>query len=132
MKFIASLDVLDEMMVYLREQAQKAGMAASLKQKMELACEEAIVNIISYAYDNKAGEIEIECARVRGRFEITLRDWGTPFNPIDVEINPQFGTPIKERKIGGMGIYLIRKIIDEVSYQRNGLENILRLAFNLN
>lgn len=131
MKFTASLDALDEIMAFLRQEAQKVGMAPSLKQKMELACEEAVVNIISYAYDKKAGEIEIECAKVKGRFEITLRDWGAPFNPIDVEINPQFGTPIKERKIGGMGIYLIRKIIDEVSYQRNGSENVLRLAFNL-
>jgi len=131
MEFNASLDSLQEIMDHIREQAEERGIPLPLIHKMELVCEEAIVNIISYAYKKKSGKISILCEKKGMRFEIILRDQGIPFNPIDVDINPQFNTPIQKRKVGGMGIFLIRKIIDEVSYQREGKENILQLAFNL-
>jgi len=129
MEFNASLDSLSGIMDFIREQSEVHGISISLIHKMELACEEAIVNIISYAYKNKPGKIGITCKKDGKRFEITLRDQGVPFNPIDVDINPQFDTPVHERKVGGMGIFLIRKTIDEVCYQREGKENVLRLAF---
>ncbi len=131
MEFSASLNSLSEIMDYIREQAQVHEVPASLISKMELACEEAVVNIISYAYRKKSGKLEVVCQKKGQRFEIILRDYGIPFNPIDVTINPQFDTPVLERRVGGMGIFLLRKTIDEVSYQREGKHNILRLAFNL-
>lgn len=131
MEFKAALDSLREMIDYIRQQAESHNVEQSLILKMELASEEAIVNIISYAYKNQKGNISINCERNGQRFEIILRDQGVPFNPIDVEINPQLNTPVIERKVGGMGIFLIRKIIDEVSYQREEDENILRMVFNL-
>jgi len=131
MEFHASLDSLSGIMDYMREQAEDRGLPLPLIHKMELACEEAIVNIISYAYKKKSGKISISCEEKGKKFEITLRDRGIPFNPIDVEIDPQFGMPVQDRKVGGVGILLIRKIIDEASYQREGNENVLRLAFIL-
>ncbi|MCH9627602.1 MAG: Serine-protein kinase RsbW [Chlamydiales bacterium] len=131
MEFKASVDSLAGVMEFIRKQAEANGIEHALIQKMELACEEAIVNIISYAYKKKPGVISVTCEKKGKRFEITLCDQGIAFNPIDVEINPQFGTPVLQRKVGGMGIFLIRKVIDDVSYQRVGKENVLRLAFNL-
>jgi len=131
MEFDASLDSLSEVMDHIREQAEAREIPLPLIHKMELVCEEAIVNIISYAYKKKSGKITILCEKKGQRFEITLLDRGIPFNPIDVAVNPQFDLPINERKVGGMGIFLIRKTIDEVSYQREGNKNVLRLAFNL-
>jgi serine/threonine-protein kinase RsbW len=131
MEFNASLDSLLGMMEHIRDQAEANEIPALLIHKIELACEEAIVNIISYAYERNPGKIEIACNKNGKRFEVTLRDRGAPFNPIDVTINPQFDTPVNERRVGGMGIFLIRKTIDEVSYRRDGEINILCLAFNL-
>ncbi|MEZ5315433.1 MAG: ATP-binding protein [Chlamydiales bacterium] len=131
MEFEASLDSLPHMMEYIRQQAQLYGIQSSIINRIELSCEEAIVNIISYAYQKDPGQIEITCKKQGMRFEIRLCDLGPPFNPIDADIDPQFNIPIGERKIGGMGIFLIRKIIDEVSYRREGEVNILCLAFNL-
>lgn len=99
-------------------------------RKIELACEEAIVNIISYAYPDEKGILLIQCEKKRGRFEITIRDHGVPFNPIDVEISPEIDKPAQERRVGGLGIFLIRKAIDEASYQREKDENVLRLSFS--
>ncbi|MCH9625746.1 MAG: Serine-protein kinase RsbW [Chlamydiales bacterium] len=128
-KFDANLTALDEMMLHLRREAKKFNLDEKTIYKMELACEEAIVNIISYAYPKKKGQLALECEQKGCRFEITIRDWGVPFNPIDVEINPQVDAPIDERHIGGLGIYLLRKVIDEVSYHREGDENVLRLVY---
>lgn len=131
MDFNASLESLSTIMDYIREQAQAYDLPMTLIHKIELACEEAVVNIISYAYEQKEGKIEVVCEKQGGRFVVTLRDYGVFFNPIDVEVNPQLGKPAHERKVGGMGIFLIRKTIDEASYQREGNLNVLRLAFNI-
>ncbi len=131
MEFLADLNNLDQMMEHLRSEAIRNGMDEKTAHKMELACEEAIVNIISYAYPEEKGPLLIECMKRGDRFEIMLRDEGLPFNPIDVDVNPQLDKPVLERRVGGLGIFLIRKAIDEASYQRIGNENILRLAFAL-
>ena len=106
-------------------------MGEKLINKIQLASEEAIVNVISYAYPEKKGMLWIDCEKKGQRFEITVRDHGLPFNPIDVEVNPQLDQPVQARKIGGLGIFLIRKAIDEVSYQRVDDENVLRLVFTI-
>ena len=129
MEFLADLATLDEIMRYIREQASIASMEEKAIHKMELACEEAVVNIISYAYPEEKGPLFIECKKKGHRFEITLRDHGVPFSPIDVEVNPQIDKPVQERRVGGLGIFLLRKTIDEASYQRDENANILRLCF---
>jgi serine/threonine-protein kinase RsbW len=129
MEFQAELSTLEEMMLYIRQEAFNSGIQEKAANKMELACEEAIVNIVSYAYPQKKGPLAISCKKQGHRFEITLRDWGIPFNPIDVEVNPQIDQPMQERRVGGLGIFLLRKVIDEASYQRIDNENVLRLAF---
>lgn len=131
MEFLADLTTLESMMHYLRSEAQTHGMDEKALRKMELACEEAIVNIISYAYPEKKGPLSVICSRKGNRFEIILKDQGVAFNPIDAEINPQLDKSVTDRKIGGLGIYLIRKAIDEAYYQRIDNENVLRLTFSL-
>lgn len=132
MEFDASMKCLEDMMVYIRKQAYACGLDKHLIHKMELPCEEAIVNIISYAYPHGgSGKLKIDCEKNHSRFVVILRDHGVPFNPIDAEINPQLNQPIQDRKIGGLGIYLMRNVIDEACYQRLGDENVLRLAFQI-
>ncbi len=131
MEFTASLDHLFEMLTFVREEGKRQGVDEALAKKMELACEEALVNIISYAFASHKGTIEMICARHNQRFEVIIRDSGKPFNPIESEIDPQLDLPPEERQIGGLGIYLIRSIIDESSYQRIENENILRLTLRL-
>jgi len=129
LEFFADLSNLDRMMSHIREEALKIGVNEKAVHKIELACEEALVNIISYAYPDQKGMLTITCQKKNHRFEIVMKDYGLPFNPIDVEVNPQLDKPLNERKIGGLGIFLLRKFIDEVSYQRTDEENILRMAF---
>ena len=131
MDFLADLSNLESMMGYLRSEALWHGMDEKALLKMELASEEALVNIISYAYPKKKGPLSINCTSKGQRLEIILRDQGVPFNPIDAEINPQLDKSVLDRRIGGLGIFLIRKAIDEAYYQRIENENVLRLTFSL-
>ena len=95
-------------------------------KKYEVAAEEAIVNILHYS---QANDIEIVLSSQDSAFTIQLMDDGLPFDP--TEHTPNNKT-IDERQIGGMGIHLIRQIVDEMHYERKKEKNILRMVKLLN
>ena len=102
------------------------GMERKALKKYEVAAEEAIVNILHYS---QANDIEIVLSSQDSAFTIQLMDDGLPFDP--TEHTPNNKT-IDERQIGGMGIHLIRQIVDEMHYERKKEKNILRMAKLLN
>jgi sigma-B regulation protein RsbU (phosphoserine phosphatase) len=102
------------------------GMERKALKKYEVAAEEAIVNILHYS---QANDIEIVLSRQDSAFTIQLMDDGLPFDP--TEHTPNNKT-IDERQIGGMGIHLIRQIVDEMHYERKKEKNILRMVKLLN
>lgn len=132
MEFVAELNNLPKMLEFIRGSAIQKNILEEKIYKIELASEEALVNIISYAFDeNEQNTLIIECKTDKShRFEVVIRDSGIPFNPIDAEVDENVFKPIEERKIGGLGIFMIRKLVDETSYQRVGNENILTLVFS--
>jgi sigma-B regulation protein RsbU (phosphoserine phosphatase) len=95
--------------------------------KMNLAIEEAVVNVMDYAYpEGTSGDVSISAVADDEQLEFTITDSGTPFDPtakteVDVTLSAE------ERQIGGLGIHLVRQIMDSVSYERNGEYNILTL-----
>lgn len=102
------------------------GMERKALKKYEVAAEEAIVNILHYS---QANDIEIVLSSQDSAFTIQLMDDGLPFDP--TEHTPNNKT-IDERQIGGMGIHLIRQIVDEMHYERKKEKNILRMVKLLN
>ena len=102
------------------------GMERKALKKYEVAAEEAVVNILHYS---QASEIEIVLSSQDSAFTIQLMDDGLPFDP--TEHTPNNKT-IDERQIGGMGIHLIRQIVDEMHYERKKEKNILRMVKLLN
>ena len=128
MQFAADLHRLQQMLAFIRSEAQIAGFEEKEVNKIELAVEEALVNIIYYAYAQQAlGNIEIACRSPRKRaLEIDLVDRGPPFNPLEGgNIDPE--ATAEERQIGGLGLFLMRQLMDEVVYNRRGDSNILTL-----
>lgn len=134
MEFKAKLESLSDMLSFIKDKASQLGLPRELIRKVELASEESIVNVISYAYPNDiAGKIEIDCERSgESRFQITIRDFGIPFNPLDLDVDNAASVPIEERKIGGLGIFMIEELMDEVSYKREGDQNVFQMVINLN
>ncbi len=125
MLFSAKLENLEAMMEFIRKTAIDQGFDTKQLNHIELASEEVLVNIINYAYPDRTGDIEITLTPQENKgLEIQVVDWGLAFDPLSVP-EPDICVPPQERKIGGLGVYLLRKIMDEVYYKREDNRNIL-------
>jgi len=124
----AKLENLEPMLAFIEQGAKKLGFNAQKLNRMHLTAEEALVNIINYAYPDKQGNIEITYEiKEDMRFVVEIIDWGIPFDPLSLP-KPDVEAPLGKRNVGGLGIYLIRTIMDEVSYRRDQDRNILTLT----
>ena len=131
-KYEAKLDFLHEMVAFVRRQAEEAGFDETSLMRMELVAEEVLVNIISYGYPNRVGgeSIEIHCWAEPGVFRISYSDYGIAFNPLtdSHEAGPE--ASIDERRIGGLGVFLMEQLMDELHYERTNGCNILKMTKN--
>ena len=102
-----------------------------MTMKINLALEEALINVINYAYtDHLEHEISIRVSRDQNSLLLKIEDDGIPFNPLEAK-EPDRNLPIEERHEGGLGIFLIKKIMSEVKYTRKADKNILLLKKEL-
>jgi anti-sigma regulatory factor (Ser/Thr protein kinase) len=128
LKLPAMIEHLERLLGFVSEHAKDQRFTSDMLKKIELALEEALVNVFNYAYPDKHdGEVEVRCGLDdNNRFVIEIMDSGTPFNPLSLA-EPNLTEDVSERKIGGLGIHLIKKMMDEVEYRREGEQNILSL-----
>jgi serine/threonine-protein kinase RsbW len=124
----AVLDNLARLISFVTECARKQGYPAAELHRMELAAEEVLVNICRYAYPGKKGDIEIRCNERKDASVIEIIDNGIPFDCSN-ETCPDLNADLCDRKLGGLGIYLMHKMVDEVTYCRDGDRNILTLVY---
>jgi sigma-B regulation protein RsbU (phosphoserine phosphatase) len=93
-----------------------------------MALDEFLNNIISYAYkDDQHHAIQITSERVDDSVVITIIDDGIPFNPF-TSAPPDTTAGIEERDVGGLGIHLVKEMMDEVSYQRRVNQNVVKIT----
>lgn len=99
---------------------------------LQLALEEAVVNIMQYAFaPGTTGEITISVEHDAGGILFSIEDSGLPFDPTEVA-DADVSLPADQREVGGLGIYIVRQIMDKVEYSRCGERNILRLTKTIN
>jgi sigma-B regulation protein RsbU (phosphoserine phosphatase) len=111
----------------LMEFGQHHGLATTLVHDLNLALEEILTNIISYGYtDNREHEITVSLSAQPGEVRAEVQDDGQPFNPLEVP-EPDTTKPLEERAIGGLGIHLVRKLMDGLEYKRQGERNFLTI-----
>ena len=98
---------------------------------IRLVCEELVVNVVDYAYpDGVVGYLDVDIDRDDKAITIQLRDGGTPFNPLDRDM-PDTTIPLKDRSIGGLGIFITVKKMDDVKYEYVNNENVITIKKNL-
>lgn len=97
--------------------------------KIRLSIEEAVENVVRYAYQTGNGWMEVSTSLDKQNFELTieLRDAGTPFNPLDRD-DPDITLPAEERNIGGLGIFLCKQLMDSINYRYEDGCNILTMV----
>ena len=122
----AKTDRLDEVLSFVNENLTACGCPERVQRKIDLAVEEVYVNIAHYAYGTETGEatIVIEQRDGANEVEISFADEGTPFDPLKKE-DPDISLPASERPIGGLGIFMVKKIADDVSYEYRDGRNLL-------
>ena len=95
--------------------------------KLSVVVEELVLNIVGYA---NSDYLDVEIIRDEKSITLRFHDGGIPFNPLEKE-EPDFTIPLEDRKIGGLGIFMVTKYMDTVTYERTGEENILTVRKNV-
>ncbi len=116
---------------FVEEICREAILPTNVSMQLRLAIEEAVVNVIDYAYEpNTQGSVTIKAKSNGTRLKFVIIDAGTPFDPTQkAEVDTTLSA--KERPIGGLGIHLVRQIMDSVEYERMGSLNVLTLRKNI-
>ena len=126
-RFPASFEYLDEIREYVGHAAHAGGFTDKDVYSIQLAADEAVSNVIEHAYEGIPDAFfELTCIYENNRLIITLVDHGKSFDLTKVA-EPDLKADLSKRKIGGLGIYLMRKLMDEVSYKVTNKGNILTL-----
>ena len=128
----AAVDNLDTVNQFVEDLLSTAECSMKTRMQVDLVVEEIFVNIASYAYAPGRGT-----AVIRGRLveepkglELTFMDEGKPYNPLERK-DPDTSAPLEERGIGGMGIFLVKKNVDAISYDYKDRRNILTIRKNI-
>lgn len=127
--YLADDDQLPDVISFVASAAEEWGLHPQRLMQLELAIEEAVVNICHYAYAVPPGELLVHLESLPSSFVVELVDEGIPFDPLAIP-EPDLRAAADERKVGGLGIFLVRRVMDEVAYMRDGSRNVLRLAIH--
>ncbi len=131
LKLPARLDSLDTFLAFLLEKARRAGASQGLLGDIKLCLEEILTNIFFHAYPDGDGRVEVSfCTQSDGTLRIEVTDWGMAFDPLTFEAT-DLERDFSERNIGGMGIFLARKLSHQMFYERSRDANHLTITFPL-
>lgn len=113
---------------WLEAMLRAAGVGKMVVHELRLAAEESLSNIIRHAYaDTARHSIEVTVEIDGGEIQLVLRDDGRPFSPLAAP-TPDLDAPVEQRPAGGLGIHLLRNLVDRADYRRENDTNVLRLV----
>lgn len=126
LKITPSHEQLELIPVALEEFAERDNWPPDLVFKLNLALEELGVNIVNYS--GATAEIEILLASDAESITVEISDNGRPFNPLDDLETPDISAPLGDRPVGGLGVHLVRSMMDEMRYSREDGKNKLAMT----
>ena len=113
------------------EFADAHALPASVRRSLLVVLDELLSNTIGYGFAGReGGEVTVEAVLGTDRVCVTLTDDGRPFDPFAMAA-PDTGLPVEQRRVGGLGIHLVQRLMDEVSYRRRAGRNVVVLAKRL-
>lgn len=124
----ATLDNISKVTDFVDEELERIGCPRKVKAQIDICIDEIFANIARYAYDSGTGDVTVrldfdESERL---FSLAFIDCGKPFDPTDVP-EPDITSPLEERPIGGLGLFMVKNLMDSITYQREDGHNILTI-----
>lgn len=130
--FANKISELDKLRDALENLCSRWDIPPAICMSVNLALEEAFTNIVNYAFDDQnPHEISMEFSHADNQLKVVITDDGKPYDPT-LQKAPDISLPAADRPIGGLGVFLIRKIMDEISYKRTSNQNKLYLSKHIN
>lgn len=127
----AELNALEEVVVFLEKGCADLHVPLAAQRALELSADEAVTNVISYAYpEGAAGMVRLILERNGNEVSLIIEDQGRPFDEAKVA-EPDLDAPLLDRKIGGLGVFLMHKMMDRVERTRAGDLNRLKMTKKL-
>ena len=122
----AESDNLSDVISFIEDILERSPCPIKAKMQIDLAVEEIFVNVASYAYVPNTGDVEVTVRTGHDFVSITFTDCGIPYDPLSKE-DPDITLSAEERTVGGLGIFLTKKLMDDVSYEYTDGKNRLTL-----
>lgn len=120
----ADLENLEQVMEFIEQELEPYVADPKLLMHIALAVEEIFTNISSYAYQPEIGEAVIRCHATDGEITLRFEDFGKQYNPLEAP-EPDLSSSASERRVGGLGVYLTKTLMDSMEYRHENGKNIL-------
>ena len=129
----AVIDNLDAVNSFIHKSIEQFEVSKRTLMQLDLVVEEIFVNVASYAYTPNTGlvKILIEAKEKPLTVSLTFIDSGVPYNPLE-KSDPDINLSVDDRQIGGLGIFLTKNLVDDITYQFVDGQNVLQLTKSLN
>ena len=125
------IETIPQLNEFIDSVAEEVGLDMSLTMSLNLAIEEAVVNVMEYAYpEGQQGDVEIEVTADQEWMTFVITDTGIAFDPTKKE-DADTTLSAEERPIGGLGIFMVRQLMDVIDYKREDNKNVLTLQKKL-
>jgi serine/threonine-protein kinase RsbW len=115
-RLLAGFNDLAAIRQFVAQAVRDEGLDDRVVPDLQLAVDEVCANVIEHGYSGQGGEIEVTVEAIEGGVQAKVRDWGTPFNPQAIPI-PDVTAPLEQRRPGGLGLYLVRQVMDDVRFE---------------
>ena len=125
--FPASIDALNDVLSFVEEELEKADCSMKASMQITVAVEELFVNIAHYAYPGESGSMKLGIEVDNGTATLQFVDYGVPFDPMQKD-DPDVTLDVESRDVGGLGIFMVKKTMDHVQYERKGNQNVLTIT----
>lgn len=122
-----TIDAVAHCTEFVTAHAQETGFPVARVREVELVVEEVVANICRYSYGDRLGNVELSCRRLDGRkLELEFIDYGQPFDLLALP-PPDLSVDIDQRDVGGIGVPMLRALVDQASYRREDDRNVLSI-----
>lgn len=127
LKIEAKLENLDPLLAFVNTELEAVHCPKKTQNQIKIAVEEIFVNIVHYAYQPALGFALVRTASGDSEIRIDFEDTGKPYNPLD-KADPDITGAVEDRLVGGLGIFLVKNIMDKVEYRFEGSRNLLSIV----